>query len=345
MNHFAYHRADNVADVLARIDETHLAYAGGTDLLPRLKQRLVAPGGVIDIKRSEISDVISVHADHIRIGALATLADLERHPQLRVGLEALGAAARQAATPQIRNRATLGGNLLQRPRCWYYRDEHIDCWLKGGSGCPAREGRNEHHAIFIDSDCVAAHPSDLAGALLALDASIHLRSRSGTRRLAIGDLYASPTADRRRETVIEPDEIITAITVPTAEGRISTYHKAMDRKAWAFALAGVAVAGTVVPHDAAGPDDAGLPDAAVPQAVVPSPPGVRDLRIVLTGVATTPRRALAAERVVRGGVLDSDTIERAARAAVEGATPLAENRYKARLIVALTRRALTDLVQ
>ena len=293
--------------------------AGGTDLLPRIKLGIDQPTHVVDLKRTGLSDRIVDDGNTITFGALTSLASVERSPLVAERLTALTAAAAQAATPQIRNRATLAGNLVQRPRCWYYRDPHVECWLKGGNECPARLGRNEHHAIFDQSPCVAVHPSDLAACLVALDATVRLESPAGSSTVAVAELFAPPTEDRRRETTLAPDQLISQIQVPAPTDRVSVYRKAMDRKAWAFALVGVAVVAQF--------------DGQV----------IRDARIVLAGVANVPRRAIAAEQVLVGRAFDDDLIERAALGALDGSTPLPNNRYKQQLAVALIRDALRSL--
>jgi xanthine dehydrogenase YagS FAD-binding subunit len=315
---FTYVRAHDVADAAGRIDGDHVAYAGGTDLLPRVKLGISEPVQLVDLKRSGLSDGIEPESDRIVIGALTTLSTVEHSALIAERCTALAEAASLAATPQIRNRATLAGNLLQRPRCWYYRDPTIDCWLKGGIDCPAREGRNEHHAIFDRSPCVAVHPSDLAACLLALDASVTVAGRDASRSVAVTDLFAAPSDERRTETVLRPDELITTIEIPD-RGMQSTYRKAMDRAAWAFALVGAAC------------------------AVQVDGDRCTDARIVLSGVANTPHRATSAEELLRGATLDDATIDAAARETVQGAQPLRENRYKQQLAVALTRDALTVL--
>jgi len=276
----------------------------------------------VDIKRSGLSDAIVDGGARITLGALVTLGAIETSGVLQQRLAALPEAAREAATPQLRHRATIAGNLLQRPRCWYYRTPEVDCWLKGGTDCPARAGRNEHHAIFHRSPCVAVHPSDLAGCLLALDATVQVQGVGGSRSLPVAQLFAPPTDDRRTETVLGPGEIITGIEIDAPAGLASTYRKAMDRAAWAFALAGVAVVARF--------DDERL----------------AHVRIVLAGVANVPHRATDAEEaLLRIGDLSSTAIDRAAAAAVEGAQPLTDNGYKRQLVVALTREALTDLAR
>jgi xanthine dehydrogenase YagS FAD-binding subunit len=174
---------------------------------------------------------------------------------------------------QLRHRATIGGHLLQRPRCWYFRTPEVDCWLKGGTGCPARAGRNEHHAIFHDSPCVAVHPSDLAGPLVALDAVVQLCSTSGSRVLPVAQLLDPPTDERRTETVLGPAEIITGSDIDTSQPMVSTYRKAMDRAAWSFALVGVAVTARFDGTE------------------------LVSVRIVLSGVANTPHRATDSEQI------------------------------------------------
>jgi xanthine dehydrogenase YagS FAD-binding subunit len=324
MRAFDYRRAATVDDACAQISDVAPAYAGGTDLLTLIKAGLREPTHVVDIKRSGLSDAIVDRGARITLGALVTLGAIETSGVLQQRLAALPEAAREAATPQLRHRATIAGNLLQRPRCWYYRTPEVDCWLKGGTECPAQAGRNEHHAIFHDSSspCVAVHPSDLAGPLVALDATVHVQGRGGTRALPVAQLLAPPTDERRTETVLAAGDLITAIDIDTSDDLVSTYRKAMDRAAWAFALAGVAVAARF--------DGERLAHA----------------RIVLSGVANIPRRATDAEEaLLRIGDLSPAAIDRAAAAAVEGAEPLARNGYKRQLVVALARDALADLAR
>jgi xanthine dehydrogenase YagS FAD-binding subunit len=320
MTTFDYRRAASIDDACAQIGDAAPAYAGGTDLLTLIKAGLRAPELVVDLKHSGISDEIVDNGDQVTLGALVTLGDIERSAVLHDRLTALSEAAGVAATPQLRHRATVAGNLLQRPRCWYYRTPEVDCWLKGGADCPARAGRNEHHAIFQHGPCVAVHPSDLAGPLVALDAVVRIVGPAGTRTVPVSRLLDAPTDDRRIEHTLEPGEIITSVEIPTSQPVVSTYRKAMDRAAWAFALAGVAAAARF--------------------------DGERlgDVRIVLSGVANTPHQATDSQEIlVRAGRLDATTIERAAFAATTNAAPLSRNAYKARLIVALTRDALTTL--
>ena len=322
MKPFAYASPRSLDDAVALLagDGDARFLAGGTDLLTLLKGDLLEPSQLVDIKRlAELDDQIALNGDMVRIGALTTLSDLEMHPLIAEHAPALAEAAALAATPQLRNMATIGGNLLQRPRCWYFRDPEIPCWLKGGDSCPARTGENQHHAIFDLSPCVAVHPSDPANALLAHDAVAEVRGESGSRTMPLAELFAPPTQERRTETTLRPGEIITAFTLPAAAGR-STYLKAMDRKVWAFALVGVA---------ARIKQDAGR---------------IVDARVVLGGVANVPWRATAAEQVLVGQAPDPEVLAAAADAALAGAEPLAKNGYKVPLAQALIRRALAAAV-
>lgn len=313
MNPFDYQRIAEAAAVPAQLTPTVRPLAGGTDLLTRLKVGLDRPDVLVDLKASDLGRGIDRVDGGWRLGALVTLSQIGHHDGLRRDVPALAQAVDQAATPQLRNRATIAGNLLQRPRCWYFRNERVRCWLAGGDHCPARTGRNEHHAVFdTDGPCVATHPSDSAAALVALGATVTVLDSGGggERELAVADLLVPPTEERRVEHVLADDAVITAVTVPAAPR--STYLKAMDRAVWAFALIGVAA---VVSGD--------------------------DVRLVASGVATTPWRLRGAEAALAGVGLTPDAIERAAAAATDGAAPLSENGYKLPLLRALTRRALT----
>lgn len=315
MNPFDYHQVAETAAVPARLSAAVRPLAGGTDLLTRLKAGLDRPDALVDLKASDLGRGIDRVDGGWRLGALVTLSRIEHHPGLRADVPALAEAVEQAATPQLRNRATIAGNLLQRPRCWYFRNAQVQCWLAGGDGCPARTGRNEHHAVFAtDGPCVATHPSDPAAALVALGATVTVLDGSGSEReLAVADLLVPPTEERRVEHVLADDDVITAVTVPSAPR--STYRKAMDRAVWAFALVGV--------------------------AAVTTPDG--EVRLVASGVASTPWRLAGAEAALAGSGLTPDAIDRAAAAAIDGAMPLAENGYKLPLLRTLTRRALAAI--
>ncbi|HEY7850629.1 MAG TPA: FAD binding domain-containing protein [Ktedonobacterales bacterium] len=291
--------------------------AGGAELLSLMKADLIAPAHIIDLKPIRALRDIAVASDgSVRIGALTTLADIERDATLAARLPILPAAVRDAATPQLRNMATVGGNLLQRTRCWYYRGPY-ECWQKGGAQCFARDGQNKYHAIFDESPCVAVHPSDLAPALLALEASVIVVGPDGERAMALSDLLRPPTAERRRETTLGRADVLVAVTIPAQpNGAHGVYLKLMDRQAWAYALVSVAVQLT-------------LRGARVERA-----------RIALGGVANTPRRLTAVEAALEGQTLTSELAAQLAEQAITGATPLAHNGYKLQLARELTRRAI-----
>ena len=322
MRPFEYGRPNSIAEVILLLqDEPNRVrpLAGGTDLLTLMKADIVSPTQLLDIKHlGDLPATISVDDNGVTIGALATLSQIETHPILKERYAALTEAVAQAATPQLRNRATIGGNLLQRPRCWYYRDDQFNCWLKGGDVCHARDGQNELHAIMDVSPCVAVHPSDLAASLVALDAEVQVRGPQGERTLTMNEFFSPPDDAHRIENVLARDELIVAVQIPAAAaGARSTYLKAMDRKVWAFALVGVAV-----------------------QVVVDDGQRITDARVVLGGVAPTPWRSLAAEQVLIGNLGDANLFTRAARAALADAKPLEHNGYKVGLAESMVRRAL-----
>ena len=308
MRAFEYATASGLDEALSLLqaDGQIRPLAGGTDLLPLIKADVARPRRLVDLKRvPELAAGIQTTPTGLTIGALTTLSALESDARLRQGYAALVEAIGQAATPQLRNMATLGGNLLQRPRCWYFRSAHFQCWLKGGEVCHAREGENQLHAIFDASPCVAVHPSDPPAALLALDAAVALSSARGSRTLPLAEFFTLPTHDHRLENVLQPGELVTAVHLPSATGVRSTYRKAMNRKVWAFALVGVAAAVRLDGHGR-----------------------VERARLVLNGVAPIPWRAEAAERELRGRPLDEGAIGRAVEAALADAQPLSKNGYK-----------------
>ena len=214
-------------DELPNLASNTVLLAGGTELVPLLRDRIVEADTLVDVR-----GVVPRGIDGTRIGAGTTLAELEVDPQIP---EALREACRLAASPQLRNMGSIGGNLLQATRCWYWRLK-FPCRLHGGDRCHAREGEHREHAIFANDFCASAHPSDIAAALLALGA----RMRTTRRELVLGDLYQVPTQDRREIVTLEPGELILELEVPPVEA--SVYLKAMDRQRWAFPQVGVAAA-------------------------------------------------------------------------------------------------------
>lgn len=315
---FTYEQAGK--DLAALAEPGARALAGGTDLLALHKLGLARPERIVDIKTSDLPSTIEQADAGWRIGALATLADIEDHRGLHASLPLLGQAVEHAATRQLRNRATVGGNLLQQPRCRYYRSEDVTCWYAGADRCPARDGRNEHHAIFQTGTCVAVQPSDLASALVCAGAAVTVTEGGDERTVPVADLLAPPTEDERSLHRLPPGAVISAITVPHHEGRRSAYRKAMDRAAWQFALAGVAARVDV--------DGGGT---------------VTGASVVAAGVAAVPWRLGAVEDVLVGRRVDGEGIGAAAAAATEEAEPLSQNGYKLPLLRGLVQRTLEDL--
>jgi len=218
-------RPSSAEDAAAALGNGSVALAGGTELVPLLRDNLVRADTLV-----HIADAVPRGIDGTRIGAGTTLAELEVAPELP---QALREACSLAASPQLRSMGTIGGNLLQATRCWYWR-LGFDCWLHGGERCFAKDGAHREHAIFGSEHCASAHPSDVAAALLALGATL----RTTAREIPVAELYRLPTADERNVTTLAPDELILELDVPTPQA--STYLKAMDRRKWAFPLVGVA---------------------------------------------------------------------------------------------------------
>ena len=220
-------RPSSADEAAAALGNGSRALAGGTELVPLVRDGLVHAETLV-----HISAVVPRGIDGTRIGAGTTLAELEVDPQIP---QALREACAQAASPQLRSMGTIGGNLLQATRCWYWR-LGFQCWLHGGERCFAKDGPHREHAVFGSEHCASAHPSDLAAALVALKATL----RTTKRELPVADLYRLPTDDNRQVTTLAPDELILELDVPAPEA--STYLKAMDRKKWAFPIVGVAAA-------------------------------------------------------------------------------------------------------
>jgi xanthine dehydrogenase YagS FAD-binding subunit len=297
--------------------------AGGTDLLPELKSRLRSPRRIVNLKAlDELRYLKHSARKGFQIGALTTLSELESNELIRDKIPMLAQAASVAASPQLRNLGTLGGNLCQSVRCWYYREPGRMCWLKGGDVCLAVEGENKFHAILGSSTCHAVHPSDLAPALIALGASARIVGPNVDDVIALEELFVRPKVSHRQMTALSTGELVTEVQIPSPrENSCGIYLKAMDRKVWAFALVSVAV------QIAWGQDQA------------------QDARIVLGGVAQTPWRAEGAEDIVRDRVITERLAESAAEAALTNAQPLRDNAYKIALAKTLVKRALMTLAE
>ena len=322
MNAFAYARPRALADALRLLRSGAAALAGGTDLLGLMKDGLSAPSTLVDLTAIEgLRGWSHPKGRGLRIGALTPLVELETSEPLARTMPILREALRDAATLQLRTMGTVGGNLLQRNRCWYFRDEGTPCWLKGGKRCFAVEGENRYHAIIGAHDCVMVSPSDLVPALIAYDAEITLASARGRRDRGLAELFIAPRGRDRREHALQAGELITEVRVPEAAlSRRGTYLKAMDRKAWSFALVSVAAAAKIERGTA------------------------RDVRLVLGGVAPVPWRVLAVEKGLTGSALDEAACADAAERVLDGATPLRDNGYKVTLARELVRQALRKLV-
>ncbi|HYL80637.1 MAG TPA: xanthine dehydrogenase family protein subunit M [Candidatus Acidoferrum sp.] len=319
MNRFEFARATSIAEALDLASDKpgSVLKAGGIDLLDHLKEHLREPPRIVDLKAIPGLNAIREEGDgSFRIGPLATLAQVAAHPGLRASHAALAQACGEAASPQIRNVATVGGNLLQRPRCWYYRLESYRCLKKGGDICFAVGGQNRYHAIFADGPCNAPHPSNAAVALVAFGASLTFASKQGARTVPAERFFALPGPDPQRENTLAAGEVLSQITLPAAPGLQSTYASICERAAFDWPLVSAAVALRI---------EGGL---------------VREARIVLGAVATRPWRAQAAEQMLVGRRLDDATGEAAAQAALAGAQPLSENGYKVEQAKVLLRRTL-----
>ncbi len=292
---------------------------GGSDLLGMVKERLVVPDVLVNLKAIKGLDQVSTQGDKVKIGGLITLDALSRDPLIRGRYTVLAEAAESVGTPQIRNVGTLAGNVCQRPWCWYFRNG-FPCLKNGGNFCYAAEGENQFHAIFGGGPSHIVHPSDVAPALVALDAEFRIVGPSGERVVPAGEFFTLPRVDPMRENVLAKDELLVAVHVPPARpGVRSRYHKVLDREAWTHAVVSAAVA------------------LDLERQVC------RSARLVLGGVAPIPWRLPKVESMLVGQRITPELAAKAGEAAVEGANPLAKNGYKVPLTKAVVRRTLLSL--
>jgi xanthine dehydrogenase YagS FAD-binding subunit len=317
MEPFRYVRAaDEQRAVEAGAEAVYIA--GGTTLVDLMRLDVMRPKVVVDLTGLPLA-AIEADGDGVRIGALARNTDVAYHPLIAERYPALAEALLSGASVQVRNMATVGGNLLQRTRCPYFRDVQTACNKREpGSGCAALEGYTRSHAVLGVSDaCIATHPSDMAVALAALDAIVHVRSAKDDRKIPIAELHTEPGAHPEVEHTLQPGELITHVSLPASKfGKRMRYVKVRDRASFAFALASAA-AGVIV--------EGGK---------------VAEARIALGGVATKPWRALAAEAALKGQPATIESYRLAAKAAMEGAKPRRDNEFKIELAQRTIVRAL-----
>lgn len=323
MKAFTLHNPTTLRQAVAHLDPGDLygervrLLAGGQDLLTELKDHLAEPEALVNLKQIPgLEKVAYSDAKGLQIGALATVAEVAEHPDVRRHFPALAAAAGSVASPQIRHMGTMGGNLCQRPRCWYYRNEQIVCLKKGGDRCYAVAGENKYNAVLGGGPSWIVHPSDTATALTALGATVTLTGPRGSRTLSIEKFFVLPSVNARRENVLKPDEILTAISIPPAPRMRSAYLKFREKGSMDWAMSAAAA------------------------ALQMSGGKVTDCRLVLGGVAPIPWRVPKAEALLKGRTLSDATLQQVAEAALAGAVPLAHNGYKVPLTKTLLRRAI-----
>jgi xanthine dehydrogenase YagS FAD-binding subunit len=320
---FSYKKAASVQEaIVAAARPGARVLAGGTDLLGCLRdgvftaETVVAIGGI-----QELKGIGPRAGGGMRIGALTTLSELAGNPQVREQYRALAEAAAAVASPQLRNQGTLGGNLCQRPRCWYFRGD-FQCRRKGGDTCFAETGENQYHAILGWDGCYIVHPSDTAAALTALGARLTIAGPKGRRTVPLESFFVLPKASILKENILQPGELVTEILLDAPQpGVRSTYRKVRDRGAFDFALAGAAI------------------------AVALAGGNVRFARVVLSGVAPVPWRSAEAEKALVGQPLDAATIEAAAAAAVKDAAAPGKNEYKIALVRGILEEVLLGLAK
>ncbi len=323
MPNFTYVRPGSLREAIEQLSSPGArVHAGGTDLLGCLGDNIFKANKVVSITHlRNLRGIAQASDGSLRIGALTTVTELANDRRISESCSGLARAASEVASPQLRNQGTVGGNLCQKPRCWYYRGGFY-CLRKGGDVCYAVNGENQYHCIFGGSSCCIVHPSDIAPTLVALDAVVHVVGPLGSRSIPLSSFFVMPSENVEKETVLKPDEILTEIVLPPAgEGLKTSYRKVRARGSWDFALAGMALAmrlkGEKVEH----------------------------ARVVLSGAAPVPWRSRDVEQAITGRELDAEGIARAAVAAVKNAEPLKHNRYKIDLFRGLVEEELKAMVQ
>ena len=334
MHPFQYHEPQSLTEAQALLTganvDTHVI-AGGSDLLDEVKEGIITPGRVVSLAGlPDLAGIVESN-DGLNIGAMTTIAEIAAHPAVRTAYTALAEAAGGLATPQIRNVGTLGGNLNQRPRCWYYRHPLIPCLKKGGDRCYALAGNTKYLCVTGGDRCYIVHPSDTAVALSVFEANVEIAGSNGRRTLPIGDFFAGPDVDVTRETILEPGEVVTGVSLPRpanlgapseSGGQLprSLYLKAREREAGDFAL--VSVAARIAVSDGV----------------------VRQAAVALGGVAPVPYRATAVEEYLAGCAVADVDAAHAGSISIPDARPMTNNGYKVVMASNLVKQAVARLV-
>lgn len=324
MSNFAYVRPKTIQETIKHLSsDSSRIYAGGTDLLGCLRDDIFGAKKIVAIGQFKDLEGIRITKEGgLGIGAATTISEVADNKIIQERYPALAQGASEVASPQLRNQGTLGGNICQKPRCWYYRGE-FHCLRKGGDRCYAYEGENHFHCILGSGGiCYIVHPSDTAPALVAYEAIAQVVGPKGTRRVPLEKFHVLPSQDVRKETVLKPNEIVTEILLPhPVQGLRSSYRKVRARRSWDFALAGVAL------------------------ALQFKGDRVEKARIVLSGAAPIPWRSGEVEEAITGKRLDNDTISKAAQAAVKKAEPLKHNAYKIPLFRGVIEEELSKIAR
>ncbi len=312
---------EELAALLTEATEPVALMAGGTDLLDGLKSGVVATDLVVDMDKIAGLRGMAPEKGGLRIGAMTRVVELAEDAAVARDFPSLKQAALALATPQLRNAGTVGGNLCQRPRCWYYRDPDVVCRKKGGFNCFAFQGRNKYHCIFGGGACYIVYPSDLAPALISLGAQATIATAKGDKVLPLEAFYAGPEVDVTRENVLAKGQFLKSVWLPGPKaGQKAAYVKLKERETWDFALVSAAVAGVV---------EGGA---------------FKEIAVVMGGVAPVPWRLRKAEDALRGKPVSEALVRQAADEALKDAAPLRENGYKAELLFAALKRAVLAVV-
>ncbi|MGE5680042.1 MAG: FAD binding domain-containing protein [Bacillota bacterium] len=324
MNNFKYLQPASLkeaSDMLSRESSTAVAFSGGSDLLGMMKNSIIAPGALVNLKN--IPDLNKIHytkGKGLKIGALVTIAELTEHPVIAEKYTALKQAAKDVASPQLRTIGTVGGNICQRPRCWYFRED-FNCLRKGGGMCYAFDGQNKYHCVIGGGPCYIVHPSDLAVALTALDASVTIFSKKNTRSVPIKDFFVLPETDYKHENILKPGEIVTEVTIPEmSENTFSRYIKFRERGVWDFAV----VSAAAVVRKTKNTIEAG--------------------KVAYGGIAPVPWQENSLNSKLKGFELNAESIESLTGLVLTKAEPLEMNQFKILLARNLTKKIFSEFL-